>query len=226
MLVTFSALIVAAFVGVHSPSPSSRDSVRALHVARKAQGEFESVRRRLLPIEPLDNAGGCDDSFGQYCYRQQITAPPPQPPEIIAARARLLATLDSIGAVLPGDRWIAGQRVRYLIEAGRPFGADSVAIACAAHATIPATTSWCLALAGYTAQQLGAYERADAAFAAALDAMPVPQRCEWEDVGRLLGRSAAAAYRGSDCAAQDSLTAGFWLLVQPLYLRSVNDLRT
>src|SRR2546425_8004723 len=31
----------------------------------------------------------------------------------------LLAVLDDAGARLPGDEWIAGQRVRYLVEAGR-----------------------------------------------------------------------------------------------------------
>jgi hypothetical protein len=74
---------------------------------------------------------------------------------VIAARARLLATLDSIGALLPGDRWILGQRVRYFMEAGRPLAADSMAVQCAGRTAVSATASWCLALAGYTAQQLG-----------------------------------------------------------------------
>lgn len=241
MLVTLSTLIIvtmpvlmqgivpsgAAGAGSAAAHPlPGRDSSRALHVARDAQGDFESLRRRLLPLDPADDEGGCEDMVGQYCYRQQITAPPPEAFEVIAARARLLGTLDSIAALLPGDRWIAGQRVRYFIEAGRPFTADSVALGCAAHATVPATTSWCFALVGYTAQQLGAYGRADAAFTSALDAMPASQRCEWEDVGLLLGRSAAAPYRQVECGARDSLAAGFWRLIQPLYLRSVNDLRT
>jgi tetratricopeptide (TPR) repeat protein len=241
MLVTLSTLIIATMpvqlpgvvpsgaAGVVSPAAHAlpgRDSARALHVARDAQSDFENERRQLLPLDPLDNEGGCDDTVGQYCYRQQITAPPLEPFEIVVARTRLITTLDSLAALLPGDRWIAGQRVRYFIEAGRPIAADSAAIACVARATVPATSSWCLALVGYTAQQLGDYARADAAFTAALESMTPAERCEWQDVGLLLGRSAAAPYRRVECAARDSLASGFWLLVQPLYLRSVNDLRT
>jgi hypothetical protein len=247
MLVTFSVLIIATMpalfqsavpsgalrspgaAGVGSSGPhalSPRDSARALRTARHAQGEFESIRRRLLPLETADTEGGCDDMVGRYCYRQQATSQPPEALEVVAAREHLIAALDSVATLLPGDRWIVGQRVRYLIEAGRPLAADSAAIACASRAPVAATTSWCLALVGYTAQQLGSYSRADAAFTSALDAMPPSERCEWEDVGRLLGRSAAAPYRRVECASRDSAIAGFWTLVQPLYLRSVNDLRT
>jgi hypothetical protein len=88
------------------------------------------------------------------------------------------------------------------------------------------TASWCLALAGYTAQQLGNYPRADAAFTSALDEMPESERCTWQDLALLIGRSDAGPYRRGGCQARDSVTAGFWRLVQPLYLTSVNDLRT
>jgi hypothetical protein len=240
MLVMLSALIVATIPalvqsaatpqagGDGAPivrSLTSRDSTRALRMARRAQGDFEALRRRLLPFEPLGRGGDCDATVGQYCYRQQFTSPPSEAPLVVAARARLLATLDSVGALIPGDSWILGQRVRYLMEAGRPLAADSVEIACAARAAATATASWCLALAGYTAQQLGNYPRADAAYTAALAEMPASDRCKWEDLALLLGRS-AGPYRRGDCQARDSLTAGFWRLVQPLYLRNVNDLRT
>ena len=39
--------------------------------------------------------------------------------------------------MVPGDRWILGQKVRYLIEAGRPQAADSMGIACAAQSDGP-----------------------------------------------------------------------------------------
>ena len=240
MLVTFSALVVAAMpalfqsattseaAGGASPvhrSLTSRDSTRALRLAHRAQGDFETLRRKLLPYERL-GGGGCDATVGTYCYRLQYDTPPDEAPQIIASRTRLLASLDSIGALIPGDRWILGQRLRYLMEAGRPLAADSMAIACAATSGDGATTSWCLALVGYTAQQLGNYPRADAAFTAALAAMPASERCQWEDIGLLVGRSAAGPYRRVDCQARDSVTAGFWRLVQPLYLTPVNDLRT
>ena len=240
MLVTLSALVVGMMPALYQSTPasdaapaaspavrslSSRDSTRVLRLAHKVQGDFETSRRRLLPYEPLGGGGGCDATVGRYCYRQQFASPPNEAPQVVAARTRLLATLDSLGAMVPGDRWILGQRVRYLMEAGRPLAADSVAIACAARSEVATTASWCFALVGYTAQQMGSYPRADAAFTAALERMPASERCKWEDIALLLGRSDAGPYR-VDCRARDTVTASFWRLVQPLYLSPVNDLRT
>ncbi len=152
MLVTLSALIVAAATpsfqqsagtseaaGALAPvrrsavAVTSRDSTRAWRLARRAQGDFESLRRRLLPHATLVGATGCDAVVGRYCFLQQVASDPPQEAlEVVAARARLLTILDSLGAMIPGDRWILGQRVRYLIEAGRPQAADSLGVACAA----------------------------------------------------------------------------------------------
>ena len=243
MLVTISALIVAgamqaprqsatpsdtggAPVRQSTPAVTSRDSTRALRFARRAQGDFESLRRRLLPHATLMAASGCDAVVGRYCFLQQVASDPPQEAlEVVAARARLLTILDSLGAMIPGDRWILGQRVRYLIEAGHPQTADSLGVACAATATVRATTSWCFALVGYTAQQYGKFPRADAAFSLALDELPESDRKQFEDLALFLGR-AAGPYRRVDGEQRDSMTAAFWRLVQPLYLSSVNDLRT
>jgi hypothetical protein len=245
MLVILSALIVAgaapsfqqsagpsqaadalAPVRPSAPAVTSRDSTRAWRVARRAQGDFESLRRRLLPHATLVGATGCDAVVGRYCFLQQVASDPPQEAlEVVAARARLLTILDSLGAMIPGDRWILGQRVRYLIEAGRPQAADSLGVACAASATVRATTSWCFALVGYTAQQYGKFPRADAAFSLALDELPESDRKRFEDLALLIGR-AAGPYHRADGEQRDSMTAAFWRLVQPLYLTSENDLRT
>ena len=245
MLVTVSAFIAAATMAAlrqsaptseaaGAPAPirrspvavTSSDSARALRLAHRAQGDFESLRRRLLPHETLAGARGCDAVVGRYCYLQQVSSDAPrEAPEVVTARARLLSVLDSLGAMVPGDRWILGQKVRYLVEAGRPQAADSLGVTCAARATARATTSWCFALVGYTAQQFGNYPRADAAFTSALAEMPESDRSKWEDLALLLGR-AAGPYRRERGEPRDSMTAAFWRLVQPLYLRGVNDLRT
>jgi hypothetical protein len=247
MLVTLSALIVVgtapsfqqsagpsqaadALAPVRQSAPpvavTSHDSTRAWRSARRAQGDFESLRRRLLPHATLVGATGCDAVIGHYCFLQQVASDPPQEAlEVVAARARLLTILDSLGAVIPGDRWILGQRVRYLIEAGRPQAADSLGVACAASATVRATTSWCFALVGYTAQQYGKFPRAAAAFSLALDELPESDRKQFEDLALLIGR-AAGPYGRADGEQRDSMTAAFWRLVQPLYLTSENDLRT
>src|SRR5215467_10746463 len=175
MLVTLSALVV---VGAVAPLPpvSTRDSTRMLRIAHRAQGDFESLRRELLPRTVMVAAGnGCDAVVGRYCFLQQVASDAPQEAaEVVDARARLLEILDSLGVMIPGDRWILGQRVRYLIEAARPKAADSLGVVCAAAAPDRATTSWCFALVGYTAQQYGKFARADAAFSLALDELPEP----------------------------------------------------
>src|SRR6476620_8489988 len=103
MLVTLSALIVAATMPVPqstatpqaagAPAPirrsplaiTSRDSSRAVRLAHRAQGDFEYLRRRLLPHTPLVGAGGCDAVVGRYCYVQQVLPDPPaEAPEVVA----------------------------------------------------------------------------------------------------------------------------------------------
>ena len=208
------------------PSLSPKDSVRALKFARRAQGDFEVLRRRLLPIEDSPE-GACDNVIGRYCYREQMGfGPPAEAPEVIGGRARLLTVLDSVGRLLPGDRWILGQKLRYFLEQGRLNTADSLAVGCAANTQVPSTSGWCLALVGYTAQERGDYKRADAAFSSALEAMPEKERCEFQDLSILLDGRAAGQYKHATCQERDSLATVFWRLVQPLYLTGTNDLRT
>jgi hypothetical protein len=245
MLITASALLMAAVSVLRQGTPTSvasgspalirrspvavtrNDSVRAVRLAHRAQGDFEFLRRRLLPPTMLVAGGGCDAVVGRYCYLQQVaSSAPPEAPEVVAARRRLLVTLDSLGAMVPGDRWIVGQKIRYLVETGKPQAADSTAVACAASATVAATRSWCLALVGYTAQQFGNYTRADAAFTSALAGLSESERWKWEDLARVVGRGPTKPYKRAEGEPRDSMTAAFWRLVQPLYLRNVNDLRT
>ena len=56
--------------------------------------------------------------------------------------------------------------------------------------------------------------------------MPESERCKWQDLALLLGRSIPAHSARRLWEIRDSVTAGFWRLVRPLYLTSVNDLRT
>ncbi len=209
-------------------SVARKDSVRALKAARRAQGDFEVVRRRLLPRQEGLSGRNCEVVIGRYCHWQNGngTGPPPESPKVIAGRERLLIVLDSVGTVIPEDRWVLAQKLRYLMEAERPEDADSVAIECIARATASATKSWCRALAGYTAQQRGDYTSADAAFTSALAEMTETERCSFQDLSLLLEGKARGRYRDLSCAARDSMAAAVWRLVQPLYLTGVNDLRT
>jgi hypothetical protein len=205
-----------------------KDSTKALKAARRAQSDFEALHRRLLPQQPGLASRNCEVVIGRFCHWQNSGGygPPPEDPDVIEARQKLLKTLDSLGRVLPGDRWILAQRLRYRIEAGYPDVADSIATDCATNAPVKATRSWCRAMSGYTAQERGDYANAEAAFTAALSEMPDDERCQWQDLSIILDGKAKGRYKKLSCAGRDSMATSLWRMVQPLYLTGVNDLRT
>lgn len=205
-----------------------KDSIRALKAARRAQNDFEVLHRQLLPRQSGLYERNCDVVIGRFCHWQNSNGngPPPEDPEVVQGRERLLKVLDSLGRRIPGDRWIIAQKLRYRLEAGRMEEADSVAAACAASTTVSATRSWCRALTGYTAQERGDYTNAEAAFASALAEMPEQERCQFQDLSLILEGKAKGRYKRLSCAERDSMATALWRLVQPLYLTGVNDLKT
>src|SRR2546430_7117404 len=108
-------LLSTAAVLLQLLAASPPGDARLLRDAHTAQARFEIVRRAHLK-RGWGNSGRCDATIGRYCYTyDSIEAPPfPEAPEIVDARARLIAILDSAAARYPADAWIAGQPVRYL----------------------------------------------------------------------------------------------------------------
>ncbi|MGH7530246.1 MAG: hypothetical protein ACREMN_07665 [Gemmatimonadales bacterium] len=210
----------AAATGAQQP-----DSATVLRRARDAQSRFEFTRRQNLPFGG-SGSHPCDAYIGRFCYWHEPPddrppAPPPEEPEAIRrARARLLAALDSVAAVLPGDAWIAGQRVRYLLEADR--GADAIAAAGACRAA----SWWCAALAGLALHVSGDYTAAESAFTRSLGDMPAEQRCRWTDISLLLEEDLGRRYERADCDARIAMAERIWWLAQPLYSLPANDRRT
>src|SRR3989449_6194768 len=148
-----------------------RDSQHVLRSAREAQAEFESIRRHNLPTQFGGGGYDCDERIGRFCFWYDDSpaspgSPPPEPERIGRARDRLLATLDTAAAALPGDEWIAGQRVRYLLQSGRTAAALAAAQACGA------APWWCEALAGLALHVAGDVAGADSAYRIALRDMP------------------------------------------------------
>lgn len=188
----------------------------------RAQQQFESYRRRQLPITyGRSAASDCDVRIGRFCYWHDDTDDPPAEPERIgAARAAFVRALDSLGALTPDDTWLVGQRVRYLVEAGRPADALRAAAECRAAAW------WCDALAGFAHHSLGAYHAADSVFARSVAALPDKERCTWTDLTKLLPDGFAKAYARVPCARRDSINAVVWWLADPLWSEHGNDLRT
>lgn len=198
---------------------SSRvDSLRALRAAHRAQESFESVRRNYLPREYGVGSHRCDVRIGRWCVwndESNDRKAPPEAPRTIEARTRLLALLDTIGARIPGDEWIAAQRVRYLIEAKRYGDAVRAAEQC----TAAGSPYRCRAYAGVALHDSGAVAAADSAFAVALAAMPDSIHCRWTDISLLIDDDLADRYGHADCATRRAIEESFWSLTTPLYLR-------
>ena len=158
--------------------------------------------------------------YDDYDTTDVRSEPPPESPRIVAGRQRLLARLDTFAAVIPGDDWIIGQQVRYLIEAGRSADAVIRARECA-----PARW-WCDAVGGLALHTNGEFAAADSAFAAALAGMPEAERCEWTDLSRVLEPDLLKTYTRLNCAERLAFNDRLWWLTDPLHARPGNDRRT
>ena len=212
--------VVTASRGEAPPNASSSrvDSLRALRAARRAQESFETIRRQYLPREYGVGSHHCDVRIGRWCVWNDETndrKAPPEAPRTIEARRQLLARLDTLSARIPGDEWIAAQRVHYLIEA-KQYGE---AVRAAERCTDAGSAYRCRAYAGVALHDSGAVAAADSAFTAALATMPDSIRCKWTDISLLIDDEIADRYHHADCAARREIEASFWRLTTPLYLR-------
>jgi hypothetical protein len=202
---------------------SRTDDLRRIRArAQRAQQQFESYRRRLLPVTSGRFASNeCDVRIGRFCYWHDDAEDLPREPALIAAaRDAFLRSLDSLAALARNDVWMVGQRVRYLVESNRAADALRAATECSAAAW------WCAALRGFSDHALGDYAAADREFETALSALSPAQRCHWTDLSDLLPDASRKAYRAVPCAQRDSLNGRIWWLADPRWALAGNDLRT
>jgi hypothetical protein len=223
-----SAVAAAQTVVPAEPAPpvlTAADSARLVARVRSAQARFERLRRNHFPWTSDSWGGECDERVGRFCLRHDDDdddwEPPPEPDAVQQGRARLISDLDAAAALLPGDEWIVGQRVRYLVEASRYPDAQTAAAECRV-----ADRGWCAALAGFVHHTTGDWERADSAFAAALRFFPPREHRRWTDLSPVIGDGGWRSYRRASDAERDSLERRFWWLADPLYMVPGNDRRT
>lgn len=198
------------------------DSQHVLEAARSHQSEFERLRRSRLYRGARSSGRRCHEIIGRYCLRHgdDEGEAHPEAVEIEDGRAELIVHLDRAARSLPGDEWIAGQRVRYLVEAGHYDQASQAAFECRAPAW------WCAALQGYALHSAGEFVLAESAFAAATLSMPEQERCRWTDISDLLSGRLRRHYDRLTCEERDSFEARFWWLAGPLMMLPANDRRT
>lgn len=130
---------------------------------------------------------------------------------IAAKRARLLSVLDSAYRLAPQDAWLAGQSVRFHLEA------LDVPHALEAAATCRAAAAWCAALAGLVHTRAGAIVSVDSAFTVMRRAMSDSARCQWDDVVELLTPTEQEPYRTIGCGQRIVMAERLWWLADPLW---------
>lgn len=203
---------------------SPEDSVDLLRAARASQDAFERLRRHRLPETWSSGGGYCDERVGRFCLTfgggHDSWEPPPEDEEVVAARDKLIEGLGGAAGLIPGDGWIAGQRVRYLVEARRFDEAVAAAAECRA------ADWWCAALSGFASHYAARPLQADSAFDAALAAMDDEQRARWTDLTMILDLRSARTYRRLADDERQRFEARFWRLADPLYTRPGNELRS
>ncbi|MBK8249756.1 MAG: hypothetical protein IPK85_20555 [Gemmatimonadetes bacterium] len=219
MLALVASVLLQPEVGLRLHQAA--DSLSVLRKAAQAQATFEGQRRQRLPVG-WGAAGRCDVRVGRFCYWHDESSPrgPEEPSSISPLRAQLLATLGDAAALLPGDQWIAGQRVRYLVESGNHAGAREAARAC------QSVRWWCLALEGFADHAARDYSAAESAFDRALGAMDSTQRCQWADIRVLLPPASTRELDALDCAKRADWDRHRWALADPLWSVPGNDRRT
>ncbi len=190
--------------------------------ARAAQIRFEQYRRAHLPSSRSGRPGTCDEQVGRFCYWYDERAPKAvELPVVTKARTTLVQKLDSLARVVPANRWIAGQRVRYLVESERYDDALAAAQQCEADGW------WCGALAAFSQHMLRNYTAADSGFRVVQSQMAARERCTWRDISMLIDDDSRQEYRRLPCGAErEAWEDRVWWFARTLYGMRGNDSRS
>jgi hypothetical protein len=202
--------------------PLAMDTTTPEGAARAAQRRFEMLRRGNLPNAHSVRPGNCDEQVGRWCYWYDEKAPKAiELPVVRSGRDSLLRALDSLGRVAPANRWIAGQRVRYAIEAERYDDALAAARECRTAGW------WCTALAAMSQHLRGDHVAADTLFRDVQSQMGERERCQWRDISLLIDDDTRQPYRRLPCGAErDTFEDRVWWFSRTLYGLRGNDSRT
>ncbi|HEY3286121.1 MAG TPA: hypothetical protein VGJ96_03260 [Gemmatimonadaceae bacterium] len=202
--------------------PIVGDTTTPEGAARAAQRRFELLRRNNLPNAHSVRPGNCDEQVGRWCYWYDEKAPKSiELPIVTLARDTLLRRLDSLGHLVPSNRWIAGQRVRYFAEAGRDDEALASARQCRADGW------WCAALVAFSQHLRGDYAAADSGFRVVQSMMGERERCNWRDISLLIDDDTRQPYRRMPCGPErEAFEDRVWFFSRTLYGLRGNDSRS
>jgi hypothetical protein len=224
VLAALPCTLAAQIIRGPGSTSASSDSSSPGGIGHNAQAVFERFRRTHLPRATGGRGpgGGCDENVGRFCYWYAETKPPAEPQAIVDQRARLVAILDSLAAAAPDDRWITGQRVRYLAESEKFGDALKAAHECQVGGW------WCDILVGFSLHLLGEYVAADSVYDHAIAQMLPRDRCEWRSIELLIDDDSRQQYRRFPCGdpKRTAYENEAWFLARTLYSMRGNDSRT
>jgi hypothetical protein len=197
------------------------DSVAVVEEARNAQREFERLREeRTLMQDSRLPSGVCDELIGRICIwfgGDDEANVPGELRDVQQTRIDLIRLLFDAHAQIE-DRWVLGQLVHYLVEAGQTGEAERVAGECGI-----TDAWWCSALRGYALHVATEYLQAESAFRQALAAMPEGVRDEWMAPRYIFTPSAVEAFEREPTPERERQWELFWRLSDPLFLFEGND---
>ena len=131
-----------------------------------------------------------------------------------SSRAALLDSLATLAKLKPGDAWITGERVRFLVDQGQLKEALEVAQSCTADRV------WCDAAHRLRATTPPAITLAPTPpIDAASAAMTPERRCKWNSVQLLLDDDGQSAYDHMSCDDRTKANQQFWWLHDAALLR-------
>lgn len=170
----------------------------------------------IVDVPPVPDAGIVLDSALTAARRERIAV----------TREALIAQLHDAARTIPGDAFVAGQRVRFLLDQSyrsEQYWRDA----------LKATTEcqserwWCESLRGLVLARRGMTNDAGAAFANARAARPDSVTCAANNVALLMDRNRipVGITLPNTCAARSSLESRYWWLADPLWSDAVNERR-
>ncbi len=197
----------------------------ALHQkAKRLQARFERSRNNLITPQFSRLRLSCDEIIGRFCFRHENWNEDPtwevieEAVPIGMARAKLLGELAEISAIIPGDKWLLGQRIHYLSENSDWPRAEDVLDQCETQ------TWWCTALLGFLKHLQGDWLRATQYFDLSFSQMPLENEQYFRSLKYLLDSGSQEILDSSN--DPKSFKNLFWLLSDPLYLVDGNDRMT
>jgi hypothetical protein len=200
-------------------------SLLLLDAARADQRNFEIFRRSTFPVALpiLSGSFTCTEKLGLYCIDRvmgglaRVNAS--EDPAVTAAREVLIESLQAANRRMPGDGWVQGQLIRYLVASGSLVAASASAANCRAN-----PVWWCYALAGYVYHNSGLAGAAEEAFGVALGAMPAEERAQWLDISPLLDPESVGIFALLEGEVAARFEERFWRLSDPLLTRPGNEI--